>query len=122
MKEIKAIIQPFLLDRVLLALEQRLDLPGVTISPVAGWGRTRGRNAAVPTAMEGRTFAQKLRLEIVVHDNDADAIVALIAREAHTGNIGDGKIFVYDVRDAVRIRTGERGADALGPTVLVGDS
>lgn len=113
MREIKAIIQPFLLNRVLLALERDPELPGITISRVSGWGRTRGRSAAEPTTVAGRAFAGKVKLEIVVSDEDADAIVQLIAREAHTGNVGDGKIFVYDVRDAVRIRTGQHGPDAL---------
>lgn len=113
MKEVKAIIQPFMLDKVLLALEQLGDLPGLTLSQVSGWGKTRARNAKDVVDEGAHSFAKKLKLEIVVADALVDTIVETISREAHTGNVGDGKIFVIEVNDVVKIRTGERGAQAL---------
>jgi len=112
MKEIKAIIQPFAVDRVLMALGHLSDLPGLTLSEVAGWGTERSRNAT-ELGNGAHQFARKTKLEIVVRDELADRIVETIAREAHSGNPGDGKIFVYEVVEVVRIRTGERGAGAL---------
>lgn len=113
MKEVKAIIQPFMLDRVLLALEQLGDLPGLTLSQVSGWGKTRAQNAKDVVDEGAHRFAKKLKLEIVVRDELADRVVETIEREAHSGNPGDGKIFVLEVTEAVKIRTGERGAQAL---------
>ena len=113
MKEIKAIIQPFMLDKVLLALEQLGDLPGLTVSHVAGWGKARARNAKDVVDEGAHRFAKKVKLEIVVGDHLVDRVVATIEREAHGGNPGDGKIFVFEVVEAVKIRTGERGTAAL---------
>ncbi len=113
MKEIKAIIQPFAVDRVLMALQRLPDLPGLTLSEVAGWGTERARSATEIVGDGAHQFAQKTKVEIVVRDELADRIVETIAREAHSGNPGDGKIFVYDVTEAVRIRTGERGPAAI---------
>lgn len=113
MKEIKAIIQPFRADRVLLALERLGDLPGLTLSHVAGWGKTRAQDARDATDEGSHRFAKKVKLEIVVRDELADRIVETIEREAHIGKPGDGKIFVYEVVEAVKIRTGEHGPAAL---------
>lgn len=113
MKEIKAIIQPFMLDTVLLALEQLADLPGLTVSRISGWGKERGRTATNVQVEGTHRFANKVKLEIVVRDDVADGIVSTIQRVAHSGNPGDGKIFVIDVIDAVKIRTAERGDAAL---------
>lgn len=105
MKEIKAIIQPFMLERVLDALCAFEGLPGVTISQVQGWGRTH-----TPSDMEGgHTFANKTKIEIVVNDDQSAAIVAAIVLAAKTGHVGDGKVFILDVADVVKISTGERG-------------
>ena len=113
MKEIKAIIQPFMLQYVCDALEAIEGLPGVTISQVAGFGKTRGLDAPEVHAEAGRDFAKKTKVEVVVPDALADRVVEAITRAAHTGKPGDGKVFLIDVAGAVRIRTGERGEDAL---------
>jgi nitrogen regulatory protein PII len=113
MKEIKAFVQPFMLQHVLDALAAFDDLPGVTISPVAGWGRTKARNAAHAVREAGHALARKSKLEVVVSDDMVDRVVDAIVRAAHTGNPGDGKVFVSAVDGAVRIRTGERDAAAL---------
>ena len=107
MKQIKAIIQPFKLEDVLYAMEQIEGLPGLTISEVQGWGRSRARNATDIVSLGGRQFARKVKLEVVVPDVMAGSIVEAIARSARTGRVGDGKVFVSDVGTSVRIRTGE---------------
>jgi nitrogen regulatory protein P-II 1 len=113
MREIKAIIQPFMLDRVLHAIEAIEGLPGVTVSQVLGWGKTRARGAQHMETVGGHTFAKKTKVEIVVSDDLADEVAAAIANAARTGKPGDGKIFVLDVVDVTRIRSGERGPDAV---------
>lgn len=113
MKEIKAVIQPFMLDDVLYAMEQIEELPGLTLSEVRGWGRSRARNATDIVAIGGRQFARKIKLEVVVPDAMADSIVDAISRAARTGKVGDGKVFVSDVGKSVRIRTGELEDAAL---------
>jgi len=112
MKEIKAIIQPFMLDRVLHALAAIDKLPGVTVSPVTGWGRTRGEGASDAVQEGGHRLAKKTKLEIVVSDALAPEVTEAIAASARTGNIGDGKIFVADVEAAIKIRNGERSEEA----------
>jgi nitrogen regulatory protein PII len=108
MKEIKAIIRPHRLDAVLEALHKHPDLPGVTVSTVRGFGRTVGRQHPSSDAAIQYGTAEMSKLECVVNDDEADAVVDLIQRAAQTGNAGDGKIFVYDIDRAVKIRTGER--------------
>lgn len=109
MKEIKAIIQPFMLDQVCDALRQLPDLQ------VLGWGKARAVQTKDPVQTGGRTFAHKtkIEIEIVVPDGLADQVVQAIASAAHTGNVGDGKIFVHDLSEVVKIRTGERGDTAI---------
>lgn len=113
MKEIKAIIQPFMLNKVCDALRQIPGLPGLTVSQVVGWGKARADQAKDTVQEAGCTFARKTKVEIVVPDALADQVVAAIAQAAHTGNVGDGKIFVRDLSDVVKIRTGERGEGAI---------
>lgn len=113
MKEIKAIIQPFMLDQVLHALAAIDELPGVTVSQVTGWGRARGEGAADPIHEGGHRLAKKTKLEIVVPDAIAPLVAEAISASARTGNPGDGKIFVYEVQDALLIRTGGRSKEAL---------
>ena len=113
MKEIKAIVQPVMLERVLSALEAMEDLPGVTVSQVLGWGRARGAGLPDPVREAGHAFAKKSKLEIVVSDEMAPRVVQVIQENALTGKAGDGKIFVCDVVEVVRIRTGEAGERAL---------
>lgn len=113
MKEIKAIIQPFMLQRVCEALDAIPDLPGLTVSTVSGWGRTRAKGSTNSVEHGGHRFIQKTKLEVVVDDAKVQQVVATILAAARTGNIGDGKIFVYQVDDAIRIRTGDRGEEAV---------
>lgn len=113
MREIKAIIQPFMLRDVLHALAAMDDLPGVTISEVTGWGKSRAADAKETTRRGGHAVAKKAKLEIVVSSEIAPRVVATIAEAARTGNPGDGKIFEIDISNAVKIRTGEDGKRAL---------
>ena len=109
MKEIKAIVKTVMVDAVLDALMAIPDLPGVTVSEIEGFGRHRGGGKA-----EGQyAFVHKSKLEIVVSDRLVDRVVGAIRDAAHTGQPGDGKIFVVDVVHAVRIRTGEEDDAAL---------
>lgn len=113
MKEIKAIIQPFLLSRVVEALKEIEGLPGVTVSDVRGFGRARAVGSP-NTVVDGTVeYVKKSKVEIVVPDSLVETVVQTIRAKAHTGNPGDGKIFVYAVDDVVRIRTGERGETAI---------
>ena len=110
MHEIKALIRPTKLDDVLRALHEHPDLPGVTVSHVTGFGRAVGReNGDAPQYDSVRMS----KLECLVPDALCEAVVALIADKAHTGRPGDGKIAIIAVEDVVRIRTGERGSEAL---------
>lgn len=113
MKEIKAIIKPFMLQEVLDAPTTLDELPGLTVSHVIGWGKSRGANVKDPVHEGGHSFAKKIKLEIVVPDEDAPSVEQAIAVAAQTGRPGDGKIFVYDVRRVLKIRTGETGARAV---------
>ncbi len=112
MKKIEAIIRPESLNGVKSALDE-LGYPGMTITDVKGHGKQKG----VEQIWRGRKykveFLPKIKLEIVVLDEDAPKIIQAIVRETRTGSIGDGKIFVYDVFDAVRIRTGDSGENAI---------
>ena len=113
MKEIKAIIQPFLLEKVLHALDGLVGLPGLTVSQVLGWGRERAATVADPVREAGHAFARKTKLEIVVGDELAPHVVEAIAESARTGRAGDGKIFVLEVKEVVKIRTGESSRETL---------
>jgi nitrogen regulatory protein P-II 1 len=113
MKEIKAIIQPFMFDKVIDALREHGGLPGVTVSEVIGWGKFPAENAAEEVSEGSSPFTNKTKLEIVVADELLESIVNIIARAAQTGRPGDGKIFISNVLEAVKIRTGERGNDAI---------
>ena len=113
MKEIKAIIQPFMLVKVINALKQIPHMPGVTVSKIQGFGRSRAEDTENSVNEWGILFVNKVKLETVVSDEMADQIVETIQKNSHTGNIGDGKIFIYDVQDIVKVRTGERGEKAL---------
>lgn len=115
MKEIKAFIQPFMLSKVTKALQQIPEFPGMSISEEKGFGRgkSKTKDESRQIAEELVEFTHKVRILIVAMDDMVDEIVALIEENAHTGNKGDGKIFVLDVEKAVRIRTGERDQDAI---------
>jgi len=108
MKEIKAIIRPHRLDAALDALHTHPELPGVTVSVVRGFGRTVGRPQPSSGAAVQYGTAGMVKLECVVNDDQADTVMDLIQQAAHTGNAGDGKIFVYDIAQAMKIRTATR--------------
>jgi nitrogen regulatory protein P-II 1 len=112
MKKIEAIIKPFKLDEVKEALGV-LDVRGLTVTEVRGFGRQKGHTELYRGAEYVVDLVPKVKIEAVVDDEIADRVVAVIKDTAKTGRIGDGKIFVTPVLDAVRIRTGERGRDAL---------
>lgn len=114
MKEIKAIIQPFMLSKVINALKELEGLPGVTVdTSVRGFGIGRAAEAPGRIVEDFVEYVPKAKLEIVVPDTLVEKVVGAIQMNAHTGNPGDGKIFVYDVEDVVKIRTGERGDKAI---------
>ena len=112
MKKIEAIIKPFKLDDVKEAL-QEIGLQGMTVTEVKGYGRQKGHAELYRGAEYVVDFLPKLRMEVVVADDMVEPVIEAIQTAARTGRIGDGKIFVSDVLDAIRIRTGERGRDAL---------
>jgi nitrogen regulatory protein P-II 1 len=112
MKKIEAIIKPFKLDDVVEALSE-VGVEGVSVTEIRGFGRQKGRTEIYKGAEYVVDFLPKTKIEIVVGDALAESAVEAIIRSAHTGKIGDGKVFVFDVLSAVRIRTGERDDDAV---------
>ena len=112
MKKIEAIIKPFKLDDVKEAL-QGIGLQGMTVVEAKGFGRQKGHTELYRGAEYVVDFLPKLKLEIVVTDDQLESALEAIQKAAKTGKIGDGKIFVYPVGEAVRIRTGDRGENAL---------
>lgn len=113
MKEIKAIIRPFKLLDVIEALERIEELPGVTVSEIRGFGKSKAKNAKDKIVYEMVDFIPRLQLEVVVNDEMADDVVNIIQKFSHTGNTGDGKIFISNIEEIVKIRTNERGRDAV---------
>ena len=112
MKKIEAIIKPFKLDEVKEALNG-IGIQGITVSEVKGFGRQKGHTELYRGAEYVVDFLPKIKLEIVVPDDLVPKVVEAIQSAANTGRIGDGKIFVLPVIEAVRIRTGDRGEDAI---------
>ncbi len=112
MKKIEAILKPFKLDDAKQALAG-IGIQGMTVSEVKGFGRQKGHTELYRGAEYVVDFLPKVRVELVVADELADQVVSTLARSCQTGKIGDGKIFVAEVEEAVRIRTGERGNAAL---------
>ena len=112
MKKIEAIIKPFKLDDVKSALSE-IGIQGMTVTEVKGFGRQKGHTEVYRGAEYVVEFLPKVKLEIVVGDDRCDEVVAAITAAASTGKIGDGKIFVMPIGQAVRIRTGEQGEEAL---------
>jgi nitrogen regulatory protein P-II 1 len=111
-KKIEAVIKPFKLDEVKEALHE-IGVSGMTVCQVEGFGRQKGHTELYRGAEYVVDFVPKVKLEVVVEDGLAERVVEAIATAAKTGRIGDGKIFVSAVEEAVRIRTGERGSDAI---------
>ncbi len=112
MKKIEAIIKPFKLDEVKEAL-QEVGLLGITVTEAKGFGRQKGHTELYRGAEYVVDFLPKVKLEIVLADDNVDAAVEAIRNAAQTGRIGDGKIFVSSVEQVIRIRTGESGEDAI---------
>jgi len=112
MKKIEAIIKPFKLDEVKDALNE-IGIQGMTVTEVKGFGRQKGHTELYRGAEYVVDFIPKIKLEIVTSDNLVSKVVSAIVEVAKTGKIGDGKIFVYSVDEAIRIRTGEHGEAAV---------
>jgi len=112
MRLVTAIIKPFRLDEVKQALEA-YGITGMTVSEASGYGRQRGHSEVYRGAEYKVDFVPKVRVEVVVDDIDAADVVLVILKAAQTGRIGDGKIWTVPVEDVTRVRTGERGVDAL---------
>ena len=113
MKEIKAIIRPSKLLEVTEELHEIEGLPGVTVSEIKGFGKGRAKNSKDKIVYEMVEFIPRIQLEVVVDDGMVDEVVNVIQKYAHTGNTGDGKIFVSTVDEVIKIRTNERGSDAI---------
>jgi len=112
MKKIEAIIKPFKLDEVREALSE-MGITGLTVTEVKGFGRQKGHTELYRGAEYVVDFLPKIKIEIVVNSDNADSAIEAIIKAARTGKIGDGKIFVFDLEQVIRIRTGETGTDAL---------
>jgi nitrogen regulatory protein P-II 1 len=112
MKKVEAIIKPFKLDEVKDALSE-VGIQGMTVTEVKGFGRTGGKKEVYRGSAYVVDFVPKVKIEIVVADSQAQQVIDAIEKSAKTGRIGDGKIFVTSVEEAVRIRTGERAEEAI---------
>ena len=112
MKKIEAIIKPFKLDEVKEALHE-IGLQGITVIEAKGFGRQKGHTETYRGAEYSVDFVPKMKVEIVADDGEVDGVIGAISQSARTGEIGDGKIFISSIENAVRIRTGEAGVAAL---------
>ncbi len=112
MKKIETIIRPFKLEEIKAALEE-IGIQGMTVTEAKGWGRQKGHTEIYRGAEYAVDFVPMVKVDVVVSERDLDRVLALILKTARTGNIGDGKVFVTDVEEAIRIRTGERGDHAV---------
>ena len=112
MKKIEAIIKPFKLDEVKEALHE-VGVSGITVTEAKGFGRQKGHTELYRGAEYEVNYLPKLKLELAVEDDLTDRVLETIAKTAQTGQIGDGKLFVWELTTAVRIRTGESGSNAL---------
>ncbi|MFN3359994.1 MAG: P-II family nitrogen regulator [Pseudanabaenaceae cyanobacterium] len=112
MKKIEAIIRPFKLDEVKIALVNA-GVVGMTVTEVRGFGRQKGQTERYRGSEYTVEFLQKLKVEVVVEDSQVDLVVDSITKAARTGEIGDGKIFIYDIDQVIRIRTGEKNLEAI---------
>ena len=112
MKKIEAVIKPFKLDEVKEALHE-VGIKGITVTEAKGFGRQKGHTELYRGAEYVVDFLPKVKIEIVINEDRQEAAIEAIQKAARTGRIGDGKIFVLNVEEAIRIRTGETGADAI---------
>ncbi|ERS43898.1 MULTISPECIES: P-II family nitrogen regulator [Corynebacterium] len=112
MKLVTAVVKPFTLDDIQQAL-QKLGSPGMTVTEIEGFGQQRGNKEIYRGAQFATSFVPKAKIELIVADDDSEAIVDAIVDAACTGEIGDGKIWIAPVEDVIRVRTGERGEKAI---------
>src|SRR5208337_4400833 len=112
MKKIEAIIKPFKLDEVKEALHV-IGVQGITVTEAKGFGRQKGHTELYRGAEYAVDFLPKVKIDIIIEDSQVERAVEVIQQAAHTGRIGDGKIFISAIEEVIRIRTGERGADAV---------
>ncbi len=112
MKKVEAIIRPFRIDDVREALAE-IGIKGMTLTEVKGYGRQKGHTELYRGSEYQIDFLPKIKIEVIVSDSVAEKVIDTIMKAARTGQVGDGKIFVYPVDDVVRVRTGESGEDAL---------
>jgi nitrogen regulatory protein P-II 1 len=112
LKKIEAIIRPFKLDEVKIALVNA-GIVGMTVSEVRGFGRQKGQTERYRGSEYTVEFLQKLKIEIVVEDNQVDMVIDKVVQASRTGEIGDGKIFISPVEETIRIRTGEKNLEAI---------
>jgi nitrogen regulatory protein P-II 1 len=112
MKKVEAIIKPFKLDEVKNALNS-IGVNGMTVTEVKGFGRQKGHVEVYRGTEYEVTFLPKVKIEVVIADAIIDKVISTIIDKAKTGNIGDGKIFIYSLEDVIRIRTGEKGEAAI---------
>jgi nitrogen regulatory protein PII len=112
MKMVTCIIRPFKLDDVKEALRE-IGIQGMTVSEVRGFGRQKGHTELYRGSEYTIEFIPKMKLEVLIADDDLEKVIETVLQSASTGKIGDGKIFVSDVQEAIRIRTGERGPSAI---------
>ena len=112
MKKVEAIIKPFKLDEVKDALAE-VGIQGMTVTEVKGFGRQKGHVELYRGAEYDISFIPKVKIEVVIADSMADKVVGTIQEKAKTGKIGDGKIFISELKEIIRIRTGERGETAI---------
>lgn len=113
MKEVKAIIQPFKLSAVTRALQEIPGFPEMTVSECRGFGKEKGKEGPHRIMEDLIDYIPKVRIEIMLKDDMVDKVVEVITKTAHTGNPGDGKVFVYNIEKAVRIKTFSQGEEAL---------
>lgn len=112
MKRVSAIIRPFKLDEVKDALAE-VPIGGMTVTEVKGFGRTGGKKEVYRGSAYVVDFVPKVQIDVIVPDGQVEAVVEAVLKSAKTGRIGDGKVFVYPVEDVIRIRTDERGEEAI---------
>ena len=112
MKKIEAVIKPFKLDEVREALSE-IGISGLTVTEVKGFGRQKGHTELYRGAEYVVDFLPKVKIDVAISDEQLDAVIDAISKAANTGKIGDGKIFVVNLEQAIRIRTGESGTDAI---------
>ena len=112
MKKVEAVIKPFKLDEVKDQLNE-IGIKGITVTEVKGFGRQKGHTELYRGAEYVVDFLPKIKLEIIIGDDQLEDVINAIMKSAQTGRIGDGKIFVTDLQDTIRIRTGERGEEAI---------